>query len=259
MKSRVIRKRVLCLILAAVLCMSTAGMSAAAKSKSGKSKVPAVFTAVAPDGSTRTYSEYRQSKNYKNGRFSKVGAKLGCVVTAVSIAASGFGINIPPQYIQDADASVPYGERYALSQLNLAHHKRQAYTPYLAAQILNNMGIGARYVPVFAADAAEQEISAHLAAGKPVIIMAMKNTWEKIRIAHWRHAIVLVQLNGDGTVTFLNPNASVNCTAATAKHVRRKDLHLTVRQLVDHFMYSSTGNWAKAYNPSNCGGYILVG
>ena len=257
MKRKMIIRRMLCLVLAVMLCLCTAGMSAAAKSK--KSKEPSVFTAVAPDGSTRTYKEYRQTKNYKNGKFSKVGAKLGCVVTAVSIAASGFGINIPPQYIQDADATVPYGERYALAQLNLAHHKRQAYTPYLAAQILNNMGINTRYVPVFAVDAAEQEITAHLMAGKPVIIMAMKNTWEKIKIAHWRHAIVLVQLNADGTVTYINPNAKVNCTAATARHVKRKDIHLTVRQLLEHFMYSSTGNWAKAYNPSNCGGYILVG
>lgn len=255
MKTRRIQKQLLSLLLAAVLCMCCVQTDIFAMSRK-RSRTPGTVTVQAPDGTIRTYLHYRQNRNYKNGRFSSVGAKFYCVLTATAIAASGFGMRVSPTEILDADASVPYSERYALAQLHLMRHKRQAHTLYLSAQILRDMGIPVKYVPVYQADTAEREISAHLAAGKPVIVLTKRGSWNNIQIAQWRHAIVLVQLNSDGTVTYINPNASVNGTAHRGK---RKNVHLTVRQLLDHFMFSSSGTYAKAYNPRNCGGYILVG
>ena len=254
MKRSIIRKRVISLILAVALCMCQAGMSASARPH--KTKKIDTYTVTAPNGSTRTYLQYKQYRNYYNGRYTNTGAKLYCVLTAVAIAASGFGVCHKPQEILDADASVPFGERYALQKLHLMYHPRQVHTLYLGAQILRDMGIPARHVPTDDINAAEQQITAHLASGKPVIILAKKSSYRRIRIAHWRHALVLVKLNGNNTVTYINPNASVNGSAGRGK---KKHIHLTVRELLDHYMFSSSGEWAKAYNPDTCGGYILVG
>lgn len=252
-KKRSIQRRILTLLLAAALCICQGGMIVHAKKRSRNA---GTYTVQNPDGSVRTYRKYRQDKNYYNGRYYADGARFNCVVTATAIAASGFGVSMTPQQILDADASNPCGQRYALQKLNFMYHPKQVLTPYLSAQILGNMGIPVRYVPTYSIDHAEQEITSHLASGKPVIIMARDKRWRRIRIAHWRHAIVLVQLKGDGTVTFINPNAGINRTHHGGKC---RGVRLTVRQLLEHFMYNSSGDWARAYNPSNCGGYILVG
>ena len=182
MKTRRIQKQLLSLLLAAVLCMCCVQTDIFARSRK-RSRTPGTVTVQAPDGTIRTYLHYRQNRNYKNGRFSSVGAKFYCVLTATAIAASGFGMRVSPTEILDADASVPYSERYALAQLHLMRHKRQAHTLYLSAQILRDMGIPVKYVPVYQADTAEREISAHLAAGKPVIVLTQRGSWNTIRIA----------------------------------------------------------------------------
>jgi hypothetical protein len=100
------------------------------------------------------------------------------------------------------------------------------------------------------------EIRAHLASGKPVIVLLKEKRWHGIKLARWRHAIVLIKANSKGKVTFINPNAGVNKSFHGNK---RRNIKLTVRQLLNHYMFSSKGNYAKAYNPSKAGGYILVG
>ena len=249
------RIRLLSLILIFVLCMGSTGISTEARTKKRSKKVSR-YTVHYDNGTARTYYLYRQYRNYRTGKYDGRGSKINCVLTAVSIAASGFGMYYTPQMIHCANRELPYGEKYALQQLNLRYHPRQVYTLYLANQILNDMGIPSRYVPVYQKDAAELEIKNHLASGMPVIVLTKRKLWHKISLTDWRHAIVLVKLNGDGTVTFANPSNRVNCSSVG---IHKKGIHLTVRQLLDHFMFSSTGKYEKAYNPRRCGGYILVG
>ena len=244
--------RIAVLMLVLSLCI---GMTSEAQAKSKKSASVSTYTAHYANGVTRTYKKYRQNKD-KYGKYYEEGAKRHCVLTAVSIAASGFGVNYPPCSIHSAKSTNPYGEKYALKKLHLMYHNHQVHTLYLATQILNDMGISSRYVPVYKKDRAEKEITAHLKSGKPVIILTKNATWKGIRIAKWRHALVLVNVRSDGKVKYINPNAANN---GSARGNKRKGIYLTVRQFLDHFMFSSTGKYAKAYNPSKCGGYILVG
>ena len=138
----------------------------------------------------------------------------------------------------------------------MRYHPHQAYTLCLANQILNDMGIPSKYVPCYRKDAAEQEILEHLDSGRPVIILVKRKLWRGISLTDWRHALVLVKHNPNGTVTFLNPSNMANCSSVG---IKTRGIHLTVRQLLDHFMFSSYGKYTKAYNPKRCGGYILVG
>ena len=103
---------------------------------------------------------------------------------------------------------------------------------------------------------AETEIREHLESGKPVIVVLRVNTWKGIRLAYWRHAIVLVKLDSDGKVRYINPNAPMN---GSKRGRIRRGIKLTIRELLDHYMFSSSGNYEKAYITGNCGGYILVG
>ena len=248
------RRRLLSLILVCTLSFGI-GLGSRQTAAEGRAR-PAGYTVHYDNGTTRTYRAYRQYKNARTGRYDKWGAKVGCVLTAVAIAASGFDVNYTPQQIHRADRSAPYGERYALQELNMRYHPHQAYTLCLANQILNDMGIESRYVPCYRKDAAEQEILEHLDSGRPVIILVKRRLWNRISLTDWRHALVLVKHNHDGTVTFLNPSNMANCSSVG---IKTRGIHLTVRQLLDHFMFSSYGRYSKAYNPQKCGGYILVG
>ena len=252
-------RRLVCLVLTFLLCLSFLGEAAQAKS-SKKKKTVGTYTVTYPGGLKRKYKKYRQDVNYKKGsryfRYYGDGASHNCVLTAVSIAASGFGVFHTPQAIHSGGITDVYSEKYALARLNLRYHPNQVHTLYLANQMLLDMGIPSRYVPVYSKSAAEAEIRAHLASGKPVIVLLKENRWHGVKLSHWRHAIVLVKANSKGKVTFINPNAGINKSYHGNK---RRNIKLTVKQLLDHYMFSSKGNYAKAYNPNKAGGYILVG
>ena len=247
--------RYLGLFLVIILIVCFCAAEAEAKSKKVSVHV-STYTAHYSNGTIRTYRKYRQYTNYKTGGFFYTGSQLYCMLTSVSIAASGFGVYHAPQAIHGAKQNESYGEKYALQKIGMRFHRKMVHSPFLAAQILNDMGIQSRYVPVYEKNCAEIEIKEHLESGKPVIVVLKSNTWKGIRLAYWRHAIVLVKLDGNGTVRYINPNAPMN---GSKRGSIRRGIQLTIRELLDHYMFSSSGNYEKAYITGYCGGYILVG
>jgi len=206
-------------------------------------------TITAQNGTKRRY------RCYKQGAF----ITYGCIMTAVSIAASGFGAKHSPRSIHSGRSSACYSERYALQQLGTGERFRyRAYSLKLASQILTDMGIQNKRVVRFKKSQAIKEIRAHLLQGKPVIVKVKNRRWHGIRLANQHHALVLVGIK-KGRVYFINTaNGILNGSTHGSK---RRHISISLKQLVNHFMYSSKGNTESAYVGSwkSAGGYILVG
>ena len=222
------------LILTIVLSCSVLGTAALAASRkdvtqdiwktSGKT-----VTVTDPSGSARKYHCYSQ-----NIRGDYYYSTYGCITTAVSIAASGFGVNASPKKIHAGSASSVLSEKYALKILK-AKYRKAAMSLRLASQILTDMGIPNKRVSSFSANTAIEEIRSHLKAGKPVIVKAGKKTYKGVHFTSQKinHSVL----------------GKVN-----------KKINLTVPELVK-FMYSSKKNTNSAYvtKTKDGGGYILVG
>ncbi len=210
-------------------------------------------TVATPDGS-RTYTLYGQMKTKRSKNYFR---RYGCITVGVSIAASGFGVDVNPWTIHLAKATQPYSERYAVSQLQ-QKFKEQAISLRLASQILTNMGIPNKAVATYAPAQAEAEIRQHLQAGKPVIVKVRKKRYAGIQFTNHHHALVLIGLNGDNVVFVNTANGRIN--DSRVGKVKSKII-LPLHTLVTKFMFSSKGNTAKAYvrKDKAGGGYILVG
>lgn len=244
------------LILTIVLSCSVLGTAALAASRkdvtqdiwktSGKT-----VTVTDPSGSARKYHCYSQ-----NIRGDYYYSTYGCIITAVSIAASGFGVNASPKKIHAGSASSVLSEKYALKILK-AKYRKAAMSLRLASQILTDMGIPNKRVSSFSANTAIEEIRSHLKAGKPVIVKAGKKTYKGVHFTSQHHALVLIGIKGD-TVVFVNPwGGKINHSVLGKVN---KKINLTVPELVK-FMYSSKKNTNSAYvtKTKDGGGYILVG
>ena len=245
------------LLLTLVLSCSVLSTAASAASKSDAThsiwmKSGKDVTVTSPSGGTRKYHCY--SQKIKGDYYY---SSYGCITTAVSIAASGFGKYVSPKKIHKGSSSSVYSEKYALKKIK-AKYRKAAISLRLASQILTDMGIPNKRVNSFSSASAIKQIRNHLKAGKPVIVKVSKKTYKGIHFTVRHHALVLIGLKGD-TVVFVNPwGGKINHSTIGKVH---KNINLTVPQLVKKLMFSSKKHTKRAYvtNPKDGGGYILVG
>ncbi len=206
-------------------------------------------------GSTRTYRLYNQFEYEPSDYF----GYYGCVTTAVSIAASGFGVNYTAPQIHYARASYKYGELYAVNKLgySTAFYDNAALSLKTAAQILKDMGISAQPSHSFTPAYAVKRIQNHLKKGKPVIIKVSEDTHNGLRLGWGHHALVLAGLDSAGKAIILDPGTG----KVNVGYVDDDKLQLTVEELVRYYMFPCVGNWNIPYvsSLSLAGGYILVG
>lgn len=219
----------------------------------GKAKAKTISqTSVRTGDVVRTYTRYDQMR-YRNGA-------NGCVLTAVAISASGFGKNYSPNTIQLAKASAAYGELYTVKKLKMSTslHLRAALSLYTASGILTNMGIPNKAVYNFKKEEAIREITEHLKTGSPVIIKTNRNTHGGIRLANGHHALVLISIDDNGYVTFINPMyGKINYS-----HASNRSVKLKLSDIVSYHMTPVSGNKYKTpyvTSLSAAGGYILLG
>lgn len=203
-----------------------------------------------PDG-VRKYTMYDQAD------YGSYYGSYGCVTTAVAIASSGFGKTYSPKDIHEGSPSKAYSERYALKKMKAssALYGNAAISVAAASQILKDMKIKNKAVYKFSTSSAMKDITQHLKKGKPVIIKARNITYQGIQLANAHHALVLVGIDDDGTVTFINP------LGGRINYSHGKNCNLTLKTIVSKFMRSASGNTAAPYvtSLSGAGGYILVG
>ncbi len=197
---------------------------------------------------TKSYIAYSQL-DYGNGYY----RDCGCMVTAVSIAASGFGKYYSPVKIHTGPANARYSERYAVTALGKAdemnaRYGRKTISLRTGAHILKNMGISCKPVYTFDKATALKEIRAHLQKGKPVIIKANNNTHNGIRLANVHHALVIVGLDSNDHAIIINPGSPTYRTS------------ITLSTLVNYHMTPASGDYSTAYvtGKSMTGGYILI-
>ena len=235
-----------------LLCLSSEAYARTDKTASAWYVKKNTVTCAMP-GATRSYHIYNQKKL---GLYFR---SYGCITTAVSICASGFGADVKPKSIRSGKASAAYSERYALSRMGVKPKvKNEPISLRCASQILTDMGIPNQRVTQFSNAQAEADIRAHLLEGKPVLVKVKKGRWKGIEFTVSHHALVLIGIVGDNVI-FINPSSGgVNSSRAGNIH---KHINITLRDLISHFMYQSFRHTESAYSKAvkRAGGYILVG
>ncbi len=201
----------------------------------------------------KTYCGYNQ-ENYGDYY-----ARYGCVTTAVSIAASVFGQRYSPDQIHEEKSSVYFSERYALRQMNAPDdlHGKASISVTLAAQILEDIGIPNQPVCVFSPEEAVGQIRSHLQEGKPVIVKVNHTEKNHIKLANGHHAIVLIGIDENDGVIFVNPVGS----RVNYAHGSDGICSLKIEDLVQNHMAFERSDLQAPYvtDSSRAGGYILVG
>lgn len=209
-------------------------------------------------GGVRQYRIYG-STWYEDPSYKRYYKDLGCVTTAVSIAASGFGKNYSPVQIHTGAANKAYSERYAVKKMGASTslYGWAAISVRTASQILTDLKIPNKARYTFNLKSAEKEIVAHLKKGKPVIVKANTNYYGGAQFAYGHHAIVLLGIGPDGYLTYMDTSTgNVNYAHKSGTYVRMKP-----STLLSHHMNQASGNVNAPYvtNTYGAGGYILVG
>lgn len=204
-----------------------------------------------PDG-IKTYHAYSQKTySYVTGDYWY--RHDGCVTTAISIVASGYGKTYSPVDIHAGSATKSYSERYAVTKMGKTAEMRTWYgntaiSVRTASAILTNMGIENRAVYSYDRAKALKEIRSHLKEGKPVIIKANSNRYNGIRIANPHHAVVIVGVDASDRAICISPGSPQYYTT------------ITLPTLLYHHMTPASGNYMSAYitDLRTAGGYILI-
>lgn len=200
----------------------------------------------------QTYSLYDQST------YGYYIAQMGCVTTAVAIAASHYGLRYSPSKIHKAPASAKYGERYATKKKpgSTRLYGRAAISVAAASRILSNMGIKNTAVYKFKRGSAIRQIQKYAEQGKPVLIKVTNRTYKGLRIAGGHHMLVLVGLDPEGYGIFIEPYGG----KLNYAHMSQKYFKMKISTLVNKYMKPANGNYKNSYvtNMSGAGGYILV-
>lgn len=209
-------------------------------------------------GNTRKYRLYNQYFNDDHGHKSYSGG-CGCVTAAVAIASSGFGKTYSPEDIHNGTSSQPYSERYALKKIGVSSSLwgKAAMSVRSASQILRDMGI--KSVPKYSFDVnkAANEIKEHLKKGKPVLVKANNRTHNGIRIANGHHAIVLIGLDQNRYIKFIDPaTGRINYAHGNSTYADKMTLDTLLRY---HINQPNDSTGAYVLNGTTAGGYILVG
>lgn len=196
---------------------------------------------------------------YNQENYGAYYAQYGCVTTAVSIAASAFGKLYSPEQIHTAAVTEPYGELYALYRHDAsdALYGKAALSVTAASWILDGIGIENRPVCSFARTAAVRQITEHLRQGKPVIVKVNNREVNHIRLANGHHALVLIGIDQDENVVFVNPVGS----RVNYAHGSGNDCKIQIETLVEEHMEFENSDPDSPYvtDIRRAGGYILVG
>ena len=190
---------------------------------------------------------------YHQGKYGLYYGAKGCVATALAIVASSYGKRYTPKSIHEGSAKAIYSERYAVKKMNKGKDLKKFFgkktiSLRTASEILTNIGIPNRPVYSFNKKEAEKEIREHLKQGKPVIIKANTNRYHGIRLAQVHHALVLVGLDSQDRIIYVNPGLV-------------QDYKIKLSTLLQHHMTPAKGNYMAPYmtDIKTAGGYILVG
>lgn len=196
-----------------------------------------------PDG-VKTYQEYKQNQ------YGLYYRSFGCVTTAVAMIASGYGKNYTPRDIHEGAVTKKYSERYALKKMkaSAALYNRAAMSLMTASRILKNIGISNKVVYKYKKSEAYREIKAHLLEGKPVMVKANNNTHKGIRLANAHHALVLIGLDENENIIYLDPSD-------------RSKYKIKLKTLIKYHMTPAEGKYKTPHvvGANTAGGYILVG
>lgn len=219
-------------------------------------KTSSKYIKIGNQGGVRQYKI--QASNWYGGG-SRYYKDMGCVTTAVSIAASGFGKYYTPAQIHTGPANKSYSERYAVKKMGASAslYGWAAISVRTASQILTDLKITNKARYTFNLKSAEKEIVAHLKKGKPVIVKANTNYYGGAQFAYGHHAIVLLGIGPDGYLTYMDTSTGlVNYAHKSGTYVRLKPA-----TLLSHHMNQASGNVNAPYviDAYGAGGYILVG
>lgn len=236
------------------------------KSASFKVTVNPVYVDLADYVRIKTPSGSRTFHKYSQYAYGSYLSSHGCVTTAVAMIASSFGQDHSPKEIHSGAETAVYSEKYALKQLtgnsNHGLYERAAISTNLAAQILKDMGIPVKPVYEFTVSKAAEDMKAHLAKGKPVLVKADNRKVNGVQVANGHHALVLIGLDENGMGIFIDPTSKKLNYAHASKTYIKMNLETFVR---NHMTSCSGSNYKNPYvtglSTGNYtgGGYILVG
>lgn len=210
---------------------------------------------------TVTFQSKAGTRSYRRFFFKdrKYPGPQSCVVDAVAFAVSGFGKKQTPFQLHYGSASKKGSEKHALKKLKLStrYWNITSISVCVAAQMIRDMGIPAKAVYSFKTASAVKEISAHLKAGKPVILKCNSDNHAGHWIAQGHHTIVLLGLDPDGTVVFYDAMYNkLNFAHGSGTTIRE-----TLSTLISKHTTPCKGKTRVPFVTSlqGAGGYILLG